>query len=610
MENRYGFGKTVDLPFDAALAKVTQELANEGFGALTEIDVAATLKRKLGEDVPPHRILGACNPPLAAQALDAEPSLGLLMPCNVAVREDARGSVQVEFLDPKPLFELCGRPEVEPLATEVRAPAAAGAARPLTRSDRLSAPSRPLRANRAAAAGSSRRGDRFLPRCLAHQRADARRKDALLAIEEIVAQRSANRAKRKPLPRYLVFAEQPYLEAFRAGLEVEIEEPGAEHHVELADLGQADHRVQLPDVDARARLFERLARRAGEDRLAVFEKTRGQRPQAVARLDRAPAKEDAPFPFGQAADDDLGILVVNRVAVGTDEPRHVVALGNAKRDALRSAMAAEFHLAIMRSPFGKLNRAKIRPLSTPKPRPPAHDPVVPARVVPARLRHTSRVMANRSFLPAAVDRYLQTVAVQESPLQSRLRVETSRLRQGGMQIGADQGALLAFLVRLIGARRAIEIGTFTGYSALAVASALPADGQLVCCDINEEWTRIARRYWAEAGVAGRIELYLQPAQATLEKLLRDGGTGTFDLAFIDADKTGYNAYYEACLSLLRPGGLVIIDNMLWGGAVADAADTTDDTKSLRALNLKIRDDRRVDACLLSVGDGVMLARKL
>ncbi len=226
------------------------------------------------------------------------------------------------------------------------------------------------------------------------------------------------------------------------------------------------------------------------------------------------------------------------------------------------------------------------------------------------MRHTATIMANRSLLPAAVDRYLQAVAVRESTLQARLRAETSRLPQGGMQIGADQGVLLALLVRLIGARKAIEIGTFTGYSALAVASALPVDGRLVCCDINEEWTRIARRYWDEAGVGDRIELCLQPAQATLDKLRRGGAAGTIDFAFIDADKTGYDGYYEACLSLLRPGGLITLDNMLWGGAVADAADDSEDTKALRALNLKIRDDRRVDACLLSVGDGVMLVRKL
>jgi predicted O-methyltransferase YrrM len=219
-------------------------------------------------------------------------------------------------------------------------------------------------------------------------------------------------------------------------------------------------------------------------------------------------------------------------------------------------------------------------------------------------------MANRSFLPESVDDYLRTVVAKESPVLQRLRAETARLKQGGMQIGADQGVLLAFLARLVGARKAIEIGTFTGYSALCVASALPADGHLVCCDVNEEWTAIARRYWDEAGLADRIDLRLQPAQKTLAELLRDGGAGTYDFAFIDADKTGYDAYYEACLQLLRRGGMIAIDNVLWGGAVADPSNSTDDTKALRALNVKIRDDARVDACLLSVGDGVMLARKL
>jgi predicted O-methyltransferase YrrM len=218
-------------------------------------------------------------------------------------------------------------------------------------------------------------------------------------------------------------------------------------------------------------------------------------------------------------------------------------------------------------------------------------------------------MANRSFLPASVDDYLSTVVARESPVQQRLRAETARLPQGGMQIGADQGVLLAFLARLVGARKAIEIGTFTGYSALCVASALPADGRLVCCDVNEEWTAIARRYWAEAGLSDRIDLRLQPAQKTLAELIDDGGADTFDFAFIDADKTGYDAYYEACLELLRRGGMIAIDNVLWGGAVADPSNTTADTKALRALNVKIRDDPRVDACLLSVGDGVMLARK-
>ncbi len=219
-------------------------------------------------------------------------------------------------------------------------------------------------------------------------------------------------------------------------------------------------------------------------------------------------------------------------------------------------------------------------------------------------------MAHRSLLSQVVDDYLRTVVARESPLQQRLRAETSRLPMGGMQIGADQGVLLAFLVRLIGAKNAIEVGTFTGYSALAVASALPAGGRLVCCDVSEEWTAIARRYWAEAGVADRIELHLRPAQETLAELLQRNGAGAFDFAFIDADKTAYDAYYEACLALLRPGGLIAIDNVLWSGTVADPSDQRPDTVALRAITAKVRDDSRVDACLLSIGDGVLLARKL
>ena len=181
-------------------------------------------------------------------------------------------------------------------------------------------------------------------------------------------------------------------------------------------------------------------------------------------------------------------------------------------------------------------------------------------------------MAHRSLVPQAVDDYLRTVVARESPLLARLRAETSRLPMAGMQIGADQGVFLGFLVRMIGARNAIEIGTFTGYSALSIAAALGPSGLLVCCDVNEEWTAIARRYWAEAGVADRIELHLRPAQETLAELSRKRGPGTFDFAFIDADKTGDAAYYEACLALLRPAGLIAIDNMLWSGTVADPAD--------------------------------------
>jgi predicted O-methyltransferase YrrM len=218
-------------------------------------------------------------------------------------------------------------------------------------------------------------------------------------------------------------------------------------------------------------------------------------------------------------------------------------------------------------------------------------------------------MTLRSLLPDAVDAYVREVATTETPLQRRLRDETAGLPQAGMQISADQGAFLALLVRLIGARRTLEIGTFTGSSALAVALALPDGGRIVCCDISEEWTQVARRYWREAGVADRIDLKIAPAAETLRELLRDPGPGRFDFAFIDADKTGYDGYYEACLALLRPGGLIAFDNMLWGGAVADPAKTDPDTVALRALNQKVRDDSRVSSCLVSIGDGVLLAHK-
>jgi predicted O-methyltransferase YrrM len=218
-------------------------------------------------------------------------------------------------------------------------------------------------------------------------------------------------------------------------------------------------------------------------------------------------------------------------------------------------------------------------------------------------------MSLRSLLPDAVDDYVHNIATRETPLQRRLRDETAKLPNAGMQIGSDQGAFLALLVRLTGARRALEIGTFTGYSALAVAAALPADGRLTCCDVSDEWTQMARRYWREAGVAERIDLRLAPAADTLRDLLRESGPGSFDFAFIDADKTGYDGYYEACLMLLRSGGLMAFDNTLWSGAVADPAQTDPDTTALRALNLKARDDSRVTSCLVSIGDGVLLARK-
>jgi predicted O-methyltransferase YrrM len=218
-------------------------------------------------------------------------------------------------------------------------------------------------------------------------------------------------------------------------------------------------------------------------------------------------------------------------------------------------------------------------------------------------------MSKRSLVSDAIDSYVAETMTRETPVQRRLRAETAALPGSQMQIGPDQGALMALLAQLIGARRALEIGVFTGYSALAVAAALPADGKLIACDLSEAWTRIARRYWEEAGLSDRIELRLGPAAETLAALLREGGGDSFDFAFIDADKENYDAYYEACLRLVRPGGLIAVDNAIWSGRVADPAVNDVDTEAIRALNLKIRDDERVEACLLTVGDGLMLARK-
>jgi predicted O-methyltransferase YrrM len=215
----------------------------------------------------------------------------------------------------------------------------------------------------------------------------------------------------------------------------------------------------------------------------------------------------------------------------------------------------------------------------------------------------------RSLLPAAVERYVTTELTHESELLAELRAETAKLPRGTMQIGADQGAFLGVLVRLLGARRCLEIGTFTGYSALVVAAALPADGQLVACDVSEEWTGIARRYWQRAGLAERIELHLAPARETLATLLESDRAGSFDFAFVDADKSSYDEYYEACLQLVRSGGLIAIDNTLWEGAVVDPSIHDADTDAIRAINRKVSDDPRVDSVLVTIGDGLMLARK-
>ena len=219
-------------------------------------------------------------------------------------------------------------------------------------------------------------------------------------------------------------------------------------------------------------------------------------------------------------------------------------------------------------------------------------------------------MANRTIgISDELAAYVRRVGTREPEVLARLREETAALPQHRMQVAPEQGAFLALLVELVGARRCIEIGTFTGYSSTAMALALPTDGKLVCCDVSEEWTSIARRYWEEAGIAPRIDLRLAPAVETLDRMLVDGEEDAFDLAFIDADKSGYDAYYERLLRLVRPGGLIAFDNTLWGGRVIDEDTDDEDTRALRALNLKLSGDDRVTLCLLPVADGLTLVRR-
>jgi predicted O-methyltransferase YrrM len=219
-------------------------------------------------------------------------------------------------------------------------------------------------------------------------------------------------------------------------------------------------------------------------------------------------------------------------------------------------------------------------------------------------------MASRTeFISEKITDYIVAHSLRDTPLLAELRAETAKLPDAGMQIPAEQGQFLALLVNAVGARRCIEIGTFTGYSALCVALALPADGKLLCCDVSDEWTRIGKPYWERAGVAGKIELVIAPATATLDARLAKGEAGAWDFAFIDADKPNYLEYYERCLKLLRTGGLIVFDNTLWSGAVADDSDQSDSTVALRKLNDKLHRDERVAVSLLSIGDGVTLALK-
>jgi predicted O-methyltransferase YrrM len=217
-------------------------------------------------------------------------------------------------------------------------------------------------------------------------------------------------------------------------------------------------------------------------------------------------------------------------------------------------------------------------------------------------------MSARSFLvPDNIYGYIMKTTLREQPVQRELRERTAAMPQARMQTGPDQLQFLQLLVRMIGACRCIEVGVYTGASALAVALALPDDGSIVACDVSEEYTAVAREFWQRAGVAGKIELHLAPAAETLNALLVQ--RGGYDFAYIDADKANYDAYYELVLQLLRPGGVIAVDNVLWGGAVADRSEQDADTAALRKLNEKIGRDERVDASLLTVGDGLTLARK-
>ncbi len=214
-------------------------------------------------------------------------------------------------------------------------------------------------------------------------------------------------------------------------------------------------------------------------------------------------------------------------------------------------------------------------------------------------------MAGRApFLPEKISRYIAEHAVREPEVLRELRQATQSVSGAGMQIGADQGQLMALLVRLMGARRCLEIGTYTGYSALAVALALPADGRIVCCDLSEEWTAVGKPFWRKAGVEGKIDLRLGPALETLATL-----EGPFDFAFIDADKENYLGYYERCYELVRPGGLIAVDNVLWSGEVANPQAQDAATMALRAFNDLVHQDARVELAMLSIGDGVTLLWK-
>jgi predicted O-methyltransferase YrrM len=218
-------------------------------------------------------------------------------------------------------------------------------------------------------------------------------------------------------------------------------------------------------------------------------------------------------------------------------------------------------------------------------------------------------MANKTIgISDDLAAYVVEVGAREPEVLARLREETAAIPEHGMQIAPEEGAFLAMLAELTGSRRCLEIGTFTGYSSTAVALRLPKDGRMVCCDVSEEWTSVARKYWAEAGVADKIDLRLGPASETLDGLLADGGEGSYDFAFVDADKSGYDGYYERLLRLVRTGGLIAFDNTLRDGEVLHPDVEDEDTRAIQALNRKLADDDRISVCLLPIADGVTLAR--
>jgi predicted O-methyltransferase YrrM len=205
--------------------------------------------------------------------------------------------------------------------------------------------------------------------------------------------------------------------------------------------------------------------------------------------------------------------------------------------------------------------------------------------------------------------YIRSVTLREPEILKRLRAETAKLPNAIMQISAEQGQFMGMLIRLLGAKLTLEVGVFTGYSSTAVALALPAEGKIIACDVSEEYTSMARRYWREAGIEHKVSLRLAPAAETLDGLLAEGRSGTFDFAFIDADKENYDRYYEGALKLLRPGGLIAVDNVLWHGKVLDKSVQDADTRAIRALNEKLHRDERILVSLLPIGDGLTLAYK-